>query len=374
MKKLLWKADSCLLALCLLFPCASCAAKGGDLPAYSDVHAEWYYYYVNKSIEMGFLSGTSESVFEPERELLRSEAIAALGRVHEKITGEKIPPSYRSVYPDVGGRSWYGRYLVWAQEKGLLDTPPGEPFLPDGTLTNEEMGALLYRYIGSIGTPRSFEPDPKLLAVTEEISPWAQEAMLGLSGYQIFNPIRPFDPRAAVSRAEGAALLVRMYEKLTFPLDEETPRLKYYLVDTRYAYADKPLEEKAQIVSSFPIFSRLMKLLPGKSRSGKEGPYLQVNEATFADHCVLAVDVPVAFMEDGRIVCEVKNKKAKVTFVSDRGSQLPLGFGDVFRGFRYFLVVPKKVTEVQVEVYHWTEDLVYTQGYTADMLSESSGS
>lgn len=137
----------------------------------------------------------------------------------------------------------------------------------------------------------------------------------------------------------------------------------------------EPLEEKAQLLRDIPTFRRMTKQLSAEFRMDEE-PAMSVNGTNFAAHSVLMVDVPVSFVEDGRIVCEVETDRAKVTFVPLPGSEidgeLP-GYGKVFQGFRYFLEVPREVDEVQVETYPWTEDLLFTQGCTADTPGGEGG-
>lgn len=350
---------SFLLVLSILNSLLSCVVKTDDPEAFLDLSSlDWHFYYDWYSIQESFFQGTSVRRFEPERDLRRSEAVAVLGRVHEKITGQTIPQSFHAVYPDVSVWSYYGRYVNWAQENGLTALPPGEPFRPKGTVTNEEMAVLLCRYLHFLDPDRTCDPKPIQYLTGTQASPWAEEALRELSGCGLFRTAVLFDPQGVVSRGAAAKMFVRMYQKLTYPIDRETPRLKYGHYEKSDEQLFWPLEDgETRIIRDYPAFRSLVEQLPSNSKLLKEEPLLSVGEDTFRDHGLLAVYVSVDRTEEGRISCEVKDDRAKAVFVSASSGKYS---DEPILGYLYFLQIPNNVTEVQAEEYWWVNDVMWT--------------
>ena len=103
------------------------------------------------------------------------------------------------------GSTWYEAGQQWAMEQGISD---GTHML--GSLTREQLAAMLYRYAGSPavnGTITGFDD-------AASVSSWAMEAMT----WAVQNGILAgsngnLNPQGNATRAEVATMLMRFIEK-----------------------------------------------------------------------------------------------------------------------------------------------------------------
>lgn len=121
----------------------------GDLPS-----THWAYGSVQKSVQMGFLSGYADGVFLPDQTVSRIQVIAALanGLMLKSSSGAAAalaPYSDRAQVPP-----WATRQLVAATEAGLVVNYPNlETLAPNQPASRAEVAAMLHRalvYTGSL--------------------------------------------------------------------------------------------------------------------------------------------------------------------------------------------------------------------------------
>ena len=363
MKKLV----SFLLSLCLMLGSLALPAKAADgyemAKKFKDIPENHsYLMYLYYSLENELFFGTSQNTFEMRRDIDQGEAITVLGRIHEKISGSKMPASSGQ------GERFYSQYAAWAREQGFLNGMSGW-FAPEKAVTREELALLFYRYIEFSGIRRTF-PVKSEFADVEQASPMAREAIRYLEPYEIFAPadysrtedqILPlFGPQETVSRGEATRLFVILYQKLTYPIDGQTPRLKYYHTPIygKGSLLPWPLEEgESKILSDYQAYSELIGNIPPGALQGEEGPLLEVNDSTFADHNIVAVDIPSTPSDfpDGKVACVVSGDTAEITFVP---LETPGAVDFYVPSYFYLLEVPKPVTKVTVKKYFWVCDFV----------------
>lgn len=369
MKKLL----TVLLAVCISMYCwgvlpASAVPLSLLAEKFTDVRnsgiddSAWYIFYLDHALENSFFLGTSKSTFTPGRDLYRSEAVTVLGRVHEKIIGEKIPEETECSYPDVEKNSFYSHYVGWAQKNGLLDSLTSS-FQPRKGVTREDMALLFYRYVNFIGIQR--EVTPYEYGDVDTASPETQEAIRAMAGYHLFrfSGHRASDgtelllPKSTVSRGESTMLFVTLYQMLTYPIDKETPRLKYVRTDLNQEDElgrSWPLSYgESRIITSLQDYNDFMAKLPSFAKQEKEGALLTVEESTFTDHCVIVMDIPIENYTNGEASCVVSGDTAEVTFTRIPGAAFT---GEYIASSLYLLKAPKAVTNVTLQHYNWVED------------------
>ena len=110
-------------------------------------------------------------------------------------------------FADVNAESWYGTAVYWARLKGITSGVTEETFSPDGSITREQLAAMLYRYAGSptaTGTLDRFTDADTAGNYAAESLRWAvgQGSLTGKGGGVL-------DPKGNATRAEVSAMLMR---------------------------------------------------------------------------------------------------------------------------------------------------------------------
>lgn len=195
---------------------SSTIGSGGNVPTvpdkkaiFSDVDGHWAQEAVETLAERGIVTGIPDGTFAPNRTVTRSEFVVMAMRLLKDSAA-----SYTGSFADVPEGAWYAGALQGALDAGLVSAD--ELFRPDANITREEMTKILvsaYRLKlgGALGNATAKFADDG------DISEWAREYVsaaveLGLvNGYAEDNTFRP---SAFASRAEAAAMLSRLLEKL----------------------------------------------------------------------------------------------------------------------------------------------------------------
>jgi len=212
MKNRLRKIISILLVSVLLLT-AMGGAAAQETPDMQDVFPEdWFYPYVTRSFHFGLTKGTSENGFrfEPLRNVTRAEFVTMLGRLHEYFEDNTIDT------PADG--TFYGRYLAWAVEHGVVRGDQNGDLMPHVLITREEMAVIVYRYIDVFelqGRFGNFPPTNPAPTDYQEISSWAHhEVVQMMYRFRLMQGTGSwpgvFSPQENSSRAEALAVLVRL--------------------------------------------------------------------------------------------------------------------------------------------------------------------
>lgn len=160
--------------------------------------------------EREIFAGTSETTFSPHTPMSRAMFTAVLGRLYERSYG--LPEAESAPrFTDADYESYYGKYLDWAAESGIIAGIGGNRFAPDRNITRQEMAAILYRFA------QYLDKLPKETGIglsypdSDRIAEWAREGALYCqqNGIIAGRDGGIFAPDAAASRAETAAMLER---------------------------------------------------------------------------------------------------------------------------------------------------------------------
>ncbi|MBR6915894.1 MAG: S-layer homology domain-containing protein [Clostridia bacterium] len=208
MKKILI-AISAALALVMLLPLASFAAKAdADLP-FSDVKTgKWYYENVKRIYDTKLMKGISETEFDPDGTLTRGMCATILYRV----AGEPAVKE-AAAFADVADGAYYADSVAWAKSEGVVNGKTATEFDPDGKITREEFAAMLYRFTDAadieLTETRGGEP-----ADADKIDEYAADAVGTLYRSEVVNGKEngEFDPDSDITRAETSALLDRFLD------------------------------------------------------------------------------------------------------------------------------------------------------------------
>ena len=158
---------------------------------YGDVAANaWYYDAVAYVSASGMMTGTNAAAFSPDAATTRAMIWTVLAR----LNGQSVD----------GGSPWYAAAQSWAVSAGVSDGAD-----PDGSITREQLAAMLYRAAGSPAVSGNF------LAFSDgdSVSSWAESAMLWATQNGIIGGIDgALAPQGQATRAQVAAMLQRFME------------------------------------------------------------------------------------------------------------------------------------------------------------------
>ena len=160
---------------------------------YLDVNeSDWYYEAVKYVTVNGLMNGTGASRFEPNLATSRAMIWTILARMSGVDT--------------TGGSVWYAAAQQWAIATGVSDGTN-----PNGTITREQLAAMLYRYAVSKGMVTApVTADLSIYSDAASVSAYAVEAMQWAVGTGLINGMDgKLNPQGSATRAQVATMLMR---------------------------------------------------------------------------------------------------------------------------------------------------------------------
>ncbi|MCL2574069.1 MAG: S-layer homology domain-containing protein [Defluviitaleaceae bacterium] len=183
------------------------------LPAsqmFDDVAANaWYHNYVTVAVHSNLFQGMTSRIFAPHANMTRAMFVQVLANLEgaDLSTFVDVPPTFNDVQSD----SWYFAAVEWAASLGIVIGIGDGNFGPNQATTREQIATMMYRYVQVMDITL---PQGESITFTDqaEISPWATQAVEAIQVADIIfgRPEGSFDPQATATRAEVAAMFVRM--------------------------------------------------------------------------------------------------------------------------------------------------------------------
>lgn len=179
---------------------------------YSDVPPDhWAARDIGELSARGIASGFPDGNFQPEGQVTRAQflklLLGALG-MQPQVAGQQP-------FSDVAPTAWYAGYIDAAAAAGIFK---GEGGLarPDAPITRQEAAVITVRamYYAHLSAQTGAGPQPQPFADQDQIAPWARDAAQQASQSGVIRgyPDGTFQPARAVTRAEAAALMVRLLQ------------------------------------------------------------------------------------------------------------------------------------------------------------------
>lgn len=194
---------------------AAVFAEGGYITevtsviSFSDAtKSHWAYKYVNAMAAMGIVNGVGNNKFSPGSNITRGDFVTMLGRLHGINAAEYIS----SIFTDVSSAKYYGPYIKWAQENGIVDGVGNDKFDPSAKITREQMAVIIVRYAEYAGITLADSGSTEKFADNSKISSWARTQVYAARNAGIINglPGNVFSPKGNATRAECCAVLSRL--------------------------------------------------------------------------------------------------------------------------------------------------------------------
>ena len=206
MKKLL----SALLSLALLAALATvpAAAAYSDVPSGSALAAE-----VQKAVDYGLMNGYSATTFGYSDSMTRAQFVTVLGRMLGWFSDTHVAmwqiPAAMEVPSSLSETYLYA--IEQAAQRDVVDTD--EPFRPTYPITRGEMAEILVRALG-LGGAAAIAGKYADLPFTDVTEGRGYISVAYDIGMTKGTSDTTFGPDVTATRAQAAAMLVRIYEKL----------------------------------------------------------------------------------------------------------------------------------------------------------------
>ena len=170
---------------------------------------DWFYDAARYTHKNGLINGVSDTEFAPNSDITRAMFVTILYR------SENEPAAENSAFTDVEKDSYYEKAVAWASANAIVSGVSEDRFEPNEPITREQMAAIIYRFAAYKG----YDTGANGSAAYEdngEISDYAKEAVIWTSEKSIMkgNPDGTFAPKANTTRAQVAAVFMRIFENL----------------------------------------------------------------------------------------------------------------------------------------------------------------
>lgn len=190
---------------------ATFACDGGEhCPAhgYPDVNPDaWYHSAVDWAVESRAMVGYANGDFDPDGLVSRAQMATVLWNLADnpEVGTSKLPA-------DCSSGAFYAGSVAWALESGAFSGYADGLFGPSDSITREQVVTVLWRQLGSpeVEADLSEYPDAdKVSEFAESAMRWAVSEGI-VSGENPEPGVRLLDPQGSCSRAELAAVLMRV--------------------------------------------------------------------------------------------------------------------------------------------------------------------
>lgn len=203
-------------AMIILTLSATAVANPAEAKTFSDVpQSQWAYSVIDEASDDGIMNGKAAGVFAPNATLTRAEYATMLYNLAPESDVMKLvhgSTADNGLY-DVDGNAWYADTVSWAVARGVFKNNDGS-FSPNRTITREEMAVATYEFLHKYCDGK-FVLDSIYKGFTDDAA-FSSSAnrdkvyILVNNGIIAGKPDGSFDPQGSLTRAEAAAMAVRV--------------------------------------------------------------------------------------------------------------------------------------------------------------------
>ena len=203
-------------AMIILTLSATAVAFPAEAKTFSDVpQSHWAYSVIDEASDDGIMNGKAAGVFAPNATLTRAEYATMLYNLAPESDVMKLVHGSiadNGLY-DVDGNAWYADTVSWAVARGVFKNNGGS-FSPNRTITREEMAVATYEFLHKYCDGK-FVLDSIYKGFTDDAA-FSSSAnrdkvyILVNNGIIARKSDGSFDPQGSLTRAEAAAMAVRV--------------------------------------------------------------------------------------------------------------------------------------------------------------------
>jgi len=178
--------------------------------AFTDINGHWVAEHINFVVSRGIMAGVSETIFAPNTFITRGMFITMLGRVSEADVSNYTTGSFT----DVSADSYYAPYIEWAVENKIVSGTGDNKFLPESTITREDMAVMIINYAKALNYNLPVALAEFSFTDANSISSYAKDAVTDVqqAGIIVGKDGGIFDPKGNLTRAEAATVVRRLVE------------------------------------------------------------------------------------------------------------------------------------------------------------------
>ena len=207
-----------LIAGVLIVAIAAVPVLAAGITPFTDIEM-WAKEYIETAYKYGYVTGVTETRFEPDAPMTRAMAITVLYKHAQKILGDSPPIKDESEMPftDVKPGSYYYDAVVWAYGSYITDGTSKTTFSPDEPLRRQDCAKFLYSeknyYSGLDDSGLSVDfPHPEIPETfidRDDVSYYAINSVRYALGQNIMSGKSEFilDPQGAMTRAEAIKMI-----------------------------------------------------------------------------------------------------------------------------------------------------------------------
>lgn len=170
----------------------------------------WYNHAIAYAVEKGFMNGTTQTKFEPNKPITRGQLAEIFYRLKGKPEG-----NFTLHFVDVSQTDYFYKAVAWATQNDIFKGKGSLKFAPNDNVTREELAVLLYRLAKIQNAQTKLEPNLEFFCDHSEINVWALDAIYWAVSNGLIKGANDTSlcPQSHATRAEIAAIMMR-FEKL----------------------------------------------------------------------------------------------------------------------------------------------------------------
>ena len=176
-----------------------------DWPFVDVTEDKWYYDAVAYVYQQGIMVGMSETTFEPNTTVNRTQVVQMLYNLEgqPQVSGD-------SGFSDIRDDQWYAKAVAWASANDVMAGYEDGTFRPTRAVTREEFAQILYNYAKCKGCGLSASADLGKFPDSGQVSSWAETALGWANGNGLINGHDDgrLDPKGSTIRAQAASILM----------------------------------------------------------------------------------------------------------------------------------------------------------------------
>ncbi|SHH97955.1 S-layer homology domain-containing protein [Sporobacter termitidis DSM 10068] len=172
---------------------------------FTDVkNTDWFYNAVGYVMTKGLFDTATPASFEPDAPMTRAMLATALYR----LEGSPAVVS-GGAFTDVPADAPDAKAVQWAFDSGIVQGDGGARFNPDGSITREQIAAMLCRYASYKKEDATPSGDVSAFPDAADISAWAEDAMKWAVGQKLISGMGngTLSPQGTATRAQVAQIL-----------------------------------------------------------------------------------------------------------------------------------------------------------------------
>ena len=184
---------------------AASASNMTDIPSGS-----WYESAVRYCLNNNYMSGESETKFNPDGTVSRAQMVQVL----YNLEGQPGLAGAPNVFNDVDITDWYFRAVTWAKAKNIASGTSATTFKPNAPVTREQVATFFANYAKFKNNYSGAQSDLSKYSDQNKISSWAKENISWAVNYGLMSGTSEttLDPQGTCIRAQLAQFIKNYFK------------------------------------------------------------------------------------------------------------------------------------------------------------------